>query len=110
MRSRDGGTVADGLRGIFVGGGGMGTVMRAVDLRTLLASDSSRCSSRREYTPDIARRTRSFLMRPDAARLEMSSAFVLPVQRQAILDEFCPMVKSCRPDRKFDRPTMYQSR
>ncbi len=38
----------------------------------------------------MARTTRSFLMRPDAARLEMSSALVLPVQRQAMLDGFGP--------------------
>jgi hypothetical protein len=31
-------------------------------------------------------------MSPDAARLEMSSAFVLPVQRQAMLDEDCLIV------------------
>jgi hypothetical protein len=33
-------------------------------------------------------------MRPDAARLEMSSALVLPVQRQAMLDMDGPMVES----------------
>ena len=38
-------------------------------------------------TPDIALITRSFLIRPDAAKLETSSAFDLPVQRQAILRE-----------------------
>ena len=57
------------------------------------------CRLRREekidcLTPVIARTTRSFVMRPDAARFEMSSALVLPVQRQAMLDEDDAMVES----------------
>lgn len=38
-------------------------------------------------TADMARTTRSFLISPDAARLEMSSAFDLPLQRHAMLGQ-----------------------
>jgi hypothetical protein len=93
VRGRDGCAVADGLWGVFVDGRRVGTVVRAVGLcfwRGGLVAFSWvwMCWSNGWWgkggTAVIARRTRSLLIRPEEAKFETSSAFVRPVQRQAI--------------------------
>ena len=86
----DRGRVADGLGGVLVGGVAVGAVVGAVDLWERGVSDV-RCGAGNEgigrtgRTFSMASRTRGVVMRPLRKRLLIRSAFVAPLDRQAIL-------------------------
>jgi hypothetical protein len=93
VRRGDRGRVADGLWGVLVRGGAVGAVVGAVDLRERECQRDVRCRAGKGKgsglvagsTLSMASRTRVVVMRPLRKRLLIRSAFVAPLDRQAMV-------------------------